>query len=383
MSIGIDKIAFYVPQYYIDMADLAAARNVDPNKYLIGIGQKKMAVLPATQDIVTFGANAAAKILTAEDREKIDLVIVGTESSHDFSKSAAVVIHDLLKIQPFARCYEVKQACYGGTAALQQAKDYLQTHPGRKALVIASDIAKYGLDTAGEPTQGAGAVAMLVAEDPQILALNDDNRFYSKDIYDFWRPAGEKFPLVDGKLSNETYKQVFQILWKSYRETSQTPPSEITALLFHIPYTKMGKKALETIIDTVDEATGDRWRKNYQASIQYNQEVGNLYTGSLYLSLLSFLEKSATLKDGEKLVLFSYGSGAEGEIFSGTIQAGFRDALDEAFHQRMLDSRQALSVADYERMFTEELAAGRHYHDPADYSIAYEQDGIRHYQLQQ
>ena len=44
MSIGIDKINFYVPKYYVDMAKLAEARQVDPNKFLIGIGQTQMAV---------------------------------------------------------------------------------------------------------------------------------------------------------------------------------------------------------------------------------------------------------------------------------------------------------------------------------------------------
>ena len=42
MNIGIDKISFFTPHLYLDMAKLAEARDVDPNKYLIGIGQSKM-----------------------------------------------------------------------------------------------------------------------------------------------------------------------------------------------------------------------------------------------------------------------------------------------------------------------------------------------------
>lgn len=80
MKIGIDKIGFFTPHMYVDMAKLAQARNEDPNKYLIGIGQNKMAVIPPTQDAVTLAANAAAKVLTVEDKEVIDLVIVATES---------------------------------------------------------------------------------------------------------------------------------------------------------------------------------------------------------------------------------------------------------------------------------------------------------------
>ena len=41
MKIGIDKIGFYTSNMYVDMTELANARNEDPNKYLIGIGRKK------------------------------------------------------------------------------------------------------------------------------------------------------------------------------------------------------------------------------------------------------------------------------------------------------------------------------------------------------
>lgn len=40
MKIGIDKIGFYTSNMYVDMTELANARNEDPNKYLIGIGQE-------------------------------------------------------------------------------------------------------------------------------------------------------------------------------------------------------------------------------------------------------------------------------------------------------------------------------------------------------
>ena len=35
------------------------------------------------------------------------------------------------------------------------------------ALVITTDIARYGLESAGEPTRGAGAVALLMEKNPR------------------------------------------------------------------------------------------------------------------------------------------------------------------------------------------------------------------------
>lgn len=378
MKIGIDKIAFYVPNYYLDMTDLAHARNTDPNKFHIGLGQDKMAVLPATQDIVSMGANAAAKILTDEDRQLIDMVIVGTESGIDYSKSSAVMIHHLLKIQPFARSYEIKHACYGGTAALQQAKEYIKNHPDRKVLVIAADIAKYGLDTPGEPTQGAGAVAMLVASDPRILALQDDNVFYSEDVYDFWRPNGHDYPLVDGHLSNDIYIQSFLKVWEQNKKVNQTTEEDYASLIFHLPYTKMGRKALKEILPEMTTEKQAALSLHYDESTQYSRQVGNLYTGSLYLGLISLLENSTELQPGDRIGLFSYGSGAVSEFFSGVLAEGFADQLAKAQHQSLLQERKRLSLAEYETMFHETLTDAAE--DTSVFALRKIADGIRYYQ---
>ncbi|WP_032800629.1 hydroxymethylglutaryl-CoA synthase, partial [Streptococcus sobrinus] len=76
-------------------------------------------------------------------------------------------------------------------------------------------------------------------------------------------------------------------------------------------------------------------------------------TGSLYLGLLSLLEKSQSLKAGDKIGFFSYGSGAVSEIFSGQLVAGFEQMLNPD-QQASLEKRQRLSVEDYEKLFFEE-----------------------------
>ena len=81
---------------------------------------------PITEDIVTLAATAADDILTDEDKEAIDMVILATESGIDQSKAAAVFVHGLLDIQPFARSFEMKEACYAATAALDYAKPMLK-----------------------------------------------------------------------------------------------------------------------------------------------------------------------------------------------------------------------------------------------------------------
>ncbi|MBE7387558.1 hydroxymethylglutaryl-CoA synthase [Ligilactobacillus salivarius] len=354
MDIGIDKINFFTSNLYVDMTELAIARNEDPNKYLIGIGQSKMAVIPPTQDIVTMGANAAESMLTNEDKESIDLVIVGTESGIDNSKSAAAYIADLLGLRDDIRTFEIKQACYGATAALQMAKAQVALNPDSKALIIGADIAKYGLNTPGEVTQGGGAVAMLVSANPKLLSFEGGSTYLSRNIMDFWRPLGHSEALVDGKYSSNVYLDFFNNVYSNYKDKTGFTIDNFEALLFHLPYTKMGLKALREAQKDADAKVSAKLTHRFEDSRLYNRQVGNLYTGSLYLSLLSLLENNDDLKSGDRLGLFSYGSGAQGEFFAMLLRNDYRKYLMNTTNE-FLQKRTRISVEEYEKIYLKSL----------------------------
>ena len=381
ITVGIDRISFATPHYYLNLTDLANARGIDPNKFTIGIGQSEQSVPPNHQDIVTLAAEAARPLLPHIDSNRLKMLIVGTESGVDASKSSALYVQNLLKLTPWVRVVEVKEACYGGTAALMMACDYVRAHAEKdpQVLVIAADIARYGLATPGEVTQGAGAVAMLVSANPHVLEINDDSVVKSADIQDFWRPVYQDTALARGKFSTEQYIQFFCDVWKEYCAQNGCNFNDFAGLCFHLPYTKMGLKALKAAMNSCDnscdntcadsnlsESSRNRLLSRYETSTKYSRRVGNIYTGSLYLGLLSLLELDGLepdeyahknselppLKSGDKIGLFSYGSGAVGEFFSATLVPGFKDALFAREHADMLDSRVRLSVADYEAMFS-------------------------------
>ncbi|TGD24532.1 hydroxymethylglutaryl-CoA synthase [Companilactobacillus suantsaicola] len=356
MDIGIDKIGFYVPKDYIDIVELAKARDVDPDKFTIGIGQDKQAVPKPYQDAVTLAASSADSILSAEDKKDLGLLIVGTESSVDESKSTAAFLMDLLDLPEDIRAFEIKQACFGATAGLMTAYDYISQNPDKKALVIATDIARYGIKTPGEVTQGAGSVAMIVSQNPRVLKLNHKSVYMTKNVGDFWRPTFSKTAFARGKYSNEIYVDFFQTLWDKYQAKYDATIDDFDTLLFHIPYTKMGTKALRTLDGKIDADKYAELTSHYQASIRFSRSVGNLYTGSLYLGLLSYLINGA--KAGENLLMFSYGSGAVGELYSAEIQPTFAQGFDQANILKMLDDRQKMSIEAYEKMYQVEYENG-------------------------
>ena len=72
IKIGIDKIGFAMPKYFLDIRDLALGRNENENKFVKGLMQSEMSISPVTEDIVSLGASAAAQILDEEDKKNID-----------------------------------------------------------------------------------------------------------------------------------------------------------------------------------------------------------------------------------------------------------------------------------------------------------------------
>ncbi|BDZ31069.1 hydroxymethylglutaryl-CoA synthase [Lactiplantibacillus sp. WILCCON 0030] len=371
MKVGIDKLHFASSQLYVDMSELALARQAEPDKYLIGIGQSQMAVVPPSQDAVTLAANAAAPMLTEADIAAIDLLIVATESGVDNSKAAAIYVAKLLGLNRRVRTIELKEACYAATAGVKLAQSHVQVHPDKKALVIGTDIARYGLHTPGEPTQGGGAMAMLISAEPQVLALTDDSVVLSQDVMDFWRPIYQTTALVDGKYSSNIYIDYFQDVFKGYLAQTSTTIANFKALVFHLPYTKMGLKALRSVLPLATPTQQQALLAHFDCARSLNRKVGNLYTGSLYLSLLSLLLTDAKLQPGDLIGLFSYGSGAEGEFYTGHLQPGYQRGLDLGLPQR-LANRRRVSVPEYEALFEAQLKL-----DPADQAIAFQDDPHR------
>ncbi|MFC1467590.1 hydroxymethylglutaryl-CoA synthase [Verrucomicrobiota bacterium] len=366
MKFGIDRISFYTPQYFLDLKTLADVRGIDSDKFYVGIGQEKMGVLPPDEDVVTMGASAAHRIAQVDDLSDVELLLFATESGIDQSKAGGVFIHNLLGLSERCRTVELKQACYSGTAGLQLAIGFCARNPGKRALVIASDVARYELESPGEATQGGGAAAMLVSANPRLIAIDEEAGYYTQDVMDFWRPNYRSEALVDGKYSTLVYIRALEATWKQYAELSGRSLCDFKRFCYHIPFTKMADKAHTKLCRKAKiNCTEEMRAEALGESLQYSRIVGNCYSASMYVGLCSLLDNCADDLAGERIGFYSYGSGCVGEFFSGEVQPGWRECLFTAEHRQMLDSRQELSFRQYEDIYNYELPQdGGHYEQP-------------------
>jgi hydroxymethylglutaryl-CoA synthase len=98
---------------------------------------------------------------------------------------------------------------------------------------------------------------------------------------------------------------------------------------------------------TGQEANESSIEQAMGASLKYNRTVGNSYSASLYFGLISLLENDADDLAGQRIGLFSYGSGCVGEFFSGIVGANYRQYLYTSQHQALLAARKELSFSEY------------------------------------
>jgi len=354
--IGIEAIRFYTSDVFIDLATIANVRNIDVNKYYVGIGQHKMSIPAADEDVVTLGANAAAPIINAHNRSSIDTLLFATETGIDQSKAAGIYVHQLLGLQPNCRVIELKQACYSGAAALRFAYEHVQQHPEKKVLVIASDVARYGLNTPGESSQGCGAIALLVSANPTIMTLEKDYGCFTQDIMDFWRPNYRDEALVDGKYSSKMYLHSLEQSWKDYCTQSGRTLQDHQQFCYHTPVPRLVEKAhrflhkLNGTIITEAQASTDM----HDAMI-YNRLSGNCYTASLFISLISLLDHSEGKLVGNRIGFYSYGSGSVAEFFSAVLNAGYASGSDAQTHQKRLQNRKPLTYNEYKALYNFKL----------------------------
>ncbi len=267
-AVGIDAIEIWTGKLKLDLPEtVAPVKDKDPAYYTKGFGLNASSFPDAYEDIVTMGANAAHRLmerkgLTPDDIGRID---VATESAFDNSKPVSTYIAGCLE-QVYdgdfhhANKGERKFACIAGTQSLDDAYNWIKAgrNRGRSALVIATDTALYARGDPGEATQGAGAVAMLISEDPSIVELSTEQGYGSADETDFLKP-NQQFPSVDGKRSMQVYlARMREALEDFERAGGETHPDDYVFGPFHTPFPGMVRKAGLFALPSHDSGHGHR-----------------------------------------------------------------------------------------------------------------------------
>jgi hydroxymethylglutaryl-CoA synthase len=402
-EVGIDAVEIWTGKLKLDLpGTFAPEKGDDPEKYTKGLGLNNSSFPDVYEDIVTMGANAAKGLMDRKGLEPSDIgrIDVATESAFDHSKPVSTYIAGCLE-QVYdgdfthANKGERKFACLAGTQAIDDAYNWIRAgrNRDRPAIVITTDTALYARGDPGEATQGAGAVAMLIDEDPSIVALSTDQGYGSKDETDFLKP-NQQFPSVDGKRSVQVYLARMREAVEDFESIyGDIHPEDFAYIPFHTPFPGMVRKAAllayrhtsrdTEIEDTLAEQIGrqprpeqfngdgeyldaiseytdqlqdtDQYQEWYgrvvEPTLSLSRYVGNWYTGSVHVARVSALKhalENGVDLAGQRLGVGSYGSGAQAEIHAETVRPGWDEETAALDVDERLAERYDLSFSEYE-----------------------------------
>ena len=413
MKVGIDALAFDIPKIYLPIETLAINRNIEPDKLTKGLGLLRMSCPDVHQDAVVLAANALWKLIENEklDPRNIGRIYIGTESSVDAAKPIATylieILEEKLKAQygedSLNRCdaLDMTFACIGGVDALQIMLDWVRVNPEKQGIVICSDIAKYDLGSGGEYTQGAGAVALLIKSEPRLLSFEKEVGVSTQGVFDFFKPrrffdkkeitqqAGnpvwmgveeeeveifKEQPIFDGQYSNQCYQDRVKEAYQHFKEITNTTDALFDrwqSILMHLPYAFQGRRmfpeiyALENKIELPElpeeytqklkeVAKSEGYRKFVADKLApaeiASSNVGNIYTGSIFLGMISMLCHAAENYieiANTKLGFISYGSGSKSKVFEATVEQNWKATLQKVSLDTILKKTEAITMETY------------------------------------
>jgi hydroxymethylglutaryl-CoA synthase len=268
-SLGISGFATYLPPYRVQLERWCEWTGQPWPKIRAVVGNSFRMRGPR-ENVYTMAASAVLRLIESYDVDpkSIGYLALGTESSTDNSAGAVIVkgmidaaLRDSGRSEINRNCEvpEFKHACLGGVYAMKAAARYLALDGKKKrAIVVCSDIAEYERGSTGEPTQGAGAVAMLLDSDARLLALDLEHAGSASDYRgpDFRKPfirylrqtepeTGHlrDFPVFNGKYSTTCYvDQVLAALDDMFVKQEKDRGDyyrDLHAIFMHRPYARM------------------------------------------------------------------------------------------------------------------------------------------------
>nr|APU50919.1 hydroxymethylglutaryl-CoA synthase [Fritillaria cirrhosa] len=330
-----------------------------------------MAFCTEVEDVISMSLTVVTSLLEKYqiNPEQIGRLEVGSETVIDKSKSIKTFLMQVFDEYGNTDIEGVDStnACYGGTAALFNCVNWVESSSwdGRYGLVVCTDSAVYAEGPA-RPTGGAAAIAMLIGPNAPVSIESKFRGTHMTHVYDFYKPnLASEYPVVDGKLSQTCYLMALDSCYNRFchkyekLEGKEFSLSDAEYFVFHSPYNKLVQKSFARLYfndylrkaSSIEEDAGEKLKpfstltgdESYQSrdlektsqqvakklfdtkvqpSTLLPKQVGNMYTASLYAALASvFHNKSSTL-GGQRIVMFSYGSGLSSTMFSFKLEDG-------------------------------------------------------------
>ncbi|WP_286261397.1 beta-ketoacyl-ACP synthase III [Thalassotalea atypica] len=168
----------YFPKQIRSNADLEKMVDTSDDWITDRTGIKERRISNESETVAYMGAEAAKKALEMANLEAkdIDMIIMGTTSSHADLPSAACFVQKYLEV-PYIPAFDIAAACSGFIYSLSVADQFIKSNTSKRILVIGADNLSHMCDPTDRNTivlfgDGAGACILEASEEQGILSTH-------------------------------------------------------------------------------------------------------------------------------------------------------------------------------------------------------------------
>ncbi len=302
-EVGIISYGAYLPQLLIKTEAIALANNSPNLGICLGVDSKT--VPDADEDTATISVQATFQALSRTRnfvKKNIQALFIGSESHPYVVKPTGTIVSAALGLGQRLAMADLQFACKAGTQALQICLSYVKSGMAKYGLAIGADTAQSCPGDALEYTAGAGGAAFIIgAKSPLVKLLATTS--VATDTPDFWRRPKQAYPQHAGRFSGlPAYFYHSSLATRQILDQTGLSPLDFDYCLFHTPNAKFPKAFAQEMGFT---------KKQMKYSLLV-KKIGNLYAGSTMLGLANILDHA---KDGDKILMVSYGSGSGSDAF--------------------------------------------------------------------
>ena len=290
--VGIVSYGAYIPLWRLDLG------TVDE-----GLSGER-AIANFDEDSLTMGVAAGINCLHNVDRSQIDGLFFATTTSPYKEKQISVTAATALDLREDILTADFGNSLRAGTTALRAAIDAVKAGSAKQVMVVAADMRLPMPGSDFERLFGDGAVAFIIGDENVKVGIRDSYSI-SDEILDMWRADGDKFVRSwEGRFAlDEGYFRVLPIPVSALMERNNLTPQDFSRAIFYGPDTRRHQ-----------EMAGRLGFDMPQVQDPMFGSVGD--TGAAF-SLMMLAASLENAKPGDKMLLASYGSGADAFLLEG------------------------------------------------------------------
>ncbi len=330
MSVGIVGYGAYIPRFRIKVEEIARNWGRDAEELKKSLCVNEKAVPGIDEDTATMAVEAGKKalLMAGISEDSVRALFIGSESHPYAVKPTATIVAEALRLNRGLFSADLEFACKAGTSSMQIVYSMIKSGMIDFGMAIGSDVAQADPNDALECTASAGSAALVLGK-KEVIARLDATYSFATDTPDFWRRQKQPYPKHAGQFTGKpAYFRHIEECTKKILEITNSSPSDFSHVIFHQPNGKFPVEAARMLGFT-------------EAQLEKGllvKDIGNCYSASSLIGLCAVLDEA---KEGERILLVSYGSGAgaDGFVFEAT----------EFVSKRMPSIRQMMQNIEYLR----------------------------------